>query len=675
MSEITYKAKGFLGEESECCPCALSFKNKDGFTAVYTEADAGDRFFNSELAVKISVSGIAEGTEYVSVNRYAEFWCRPNFGNDLSLCPPDTQALILKNKDGSFTVLLPVCGEEYKCTLEGCDGELCAKVYSWYAGLSKCNTLAFVVGSGEDPYVLMHDLTKFAVECLGNYVKMREDRPYPEIFEYLGWCSWDAFQIRVTERDLVEKCREFRDKDIPVKWAIIDDMWADVKNFVGKKYNTRGEMFNLMHSSPLDSFNAAPERFPLGLGHCIAEMNKFGITVGMWHPTTGYWKGIAENGQIFNEHRSCLIEREKEGKTRYIHGITEEQAFEFYDSFHKTLSDAGAKFMKVDNQSCIRSWYKGLAPVGTIARNLHKSIEKSVYKYFNGDLINCMGMAEENIWNRPDTAISRCSGDFQPENRPWFINHILQCSYNSLYQGQLIWCDWDMWWSDDGQGIKNSVVRAISGGPIYVSDTAKRSKASVLKPLCLYDGRILRTDFPAVPTVDCLTVDPEGSREAFKIFSKCDDTYMVAAFDINAKNVPVSVNFGLAELKAEKKADKYLVYEHFSGKYDVIDAENGKFTSGLSDQDDFRLYTVAPVSDSFALVGLSDKFIGTRACEKVSPDGCTILEGGEFVFYSEKNVKAVTFDGKPVILYRNGNLYKAKAPCRKAAVEVRILYN
>ena len=54
--------------------------------------------------------------------------------------------------------------------------------------------------------------------------------------------------------------------------------------------------------------------------------------------------------------------------------------------------------------------------------------------------------------------------------------------------------------TNDPQALKNSVLRAISGGPIYVSDKLGESQADMLRPLTLSDGRILRTDRPAVPT-------------------------------------------------------------------------------------------------------------------------------------------------------------------------------
>ncbi|MFQ9800140.1 MAG: Sip1-related alpha-galactosidase [Clostridia bacterium] len=132
--------------------------------------------------------------------------------------------------------------------------------------------------------------------------------------------------------------------------------------------------------------------------------------------------------------------------------------------------------IKIDNQSMVNRFYKGLAPVGEIARSYHDGMEASVGEHFDNAMINCMGMASEDMWNRAISPISRCSDDFMPENSEWFHKHILQCSYNSFVQGQFYYCDWDMWWSDDGQAEKNSILRGISGGPIYVSDPIGRSK-------------------------------------------------------------------------------------------------------------------------------------------------------------------------------------------------------
>ena len=37
---------------------------------------------------------------------------------------------------------------------------------------------------------------------------LRENKQLPEMFEYFGWCSWDAFYHKVNEAGLLEKMEE-----------------------------------------------------------------------------------------------------------------------------------------------------------------------------------------------------------------------------------------------------------------------------------------------------------------------------------------------------------------------------------------------------------------------------------------------------------------------------------
>ena len=68
-----------------------------------------------------------------------------------------------------------------------------------------------------------------------------------------------------------------------------------------------------------------------------------------------------------------------------------------------------------------------------------------------------------------------------------------------------------------GQAEKNSILRAISGGPIYVSNQIGRSRRDLLMPLVLEDGHILRCDRPGMPTAECIFENPINSGKIFKI--------------------------------------------------------------------------------------------------------------------------------------------------------------
>lgn len=610
----------------------LTQKPEDGVCAVYL-----DGFANSTLdsefgaGIEMRIDGVKR---WMADYRYTEHWCRPAFGCSLSEIPDETQGLIYEKEDGSFGVILPVVSEKYKCVLAGDpEGKLLAKLFSWYGGLVNCNALAFLWAEGDDPYAMLKQCSETGLRLLGTGYRTREERRYPEIFEYLGWCSWDAFEIRVDEEGLLAKCREFKEKEIPVKWAIIDDMWGEVRDFYGVEYQQREEMFRLMHASKVYSFEADPIRFPNGLKHCIGKIKEQGIKVGMWHPTTGYWMGIDPEGDIYRDHKDCLIQT-KDG--RYIHSYEKGKAYQYYTAFHDYLRQCGAEFVKIDNQSMTRRFYRNLAPVGQVARQFHDAMEASVGQHFDNCMINCMGMASEDMWNRSVSPISRCSGDFVPENSAWFTKHILQCAYNCLVQGQFYYCDWDMWWTDDGQAEKNSILRAISGGPIYVSDTLGRSRAEVLEPLVLKDGRILRCDNPAMPAKDCLTESPITSGKVFKVQNICNGCGVIAAFHLNEEDKPVTGTISPKDVVG-LSGEEFAVYEHFSRKMTVLKYDE-TMPLELENGNEYRLYVIVPLNSGCGMIGRTDKFISPATYRYNKSGVAELVEDGPYAYVQDRKL-------------------------------------
>ncbi len=571
--------------------------------------------------------------DYMCDHRHSEFWCRPFFGRDLKEAPDNIQCLIYRKKD-CYGVCLPVVSDDYKCVLYGSERGGEAKLFSWYQGLNVIDAPAFVYAEGCDPYELLRLTAKRAAEYLGFGLKTIAEREYPEVFEYLGWCSWDAFEIRVSEEKLLEKCEEFKTKNIPVKWMIIDDMWGEVHEFYGAKYETREEMFSLMHSSTLYDFAADSKRFPGGLKGAIEKIKKYGLKVGVWHPTTGYWSGVTKDGPIAKKQKDNLLTAEC---GYLIPSYKEDKAYRFYSAFHDFLKDAGTDFVKIDNQSMTRRFYKKFDSVGFVARSFHNAIEKSVNEHFGGVMINCMGMASEDMFNRTDSPVSRCSDDFQPENREWFAKHILQCSYNSLVQGQFYHEDWDMWWTDDGQALKNSVIRAISGGPVYVSDKLKRSIRDIIMPLVLSNGRILRCDRPAVPTRDCLTIDPRTAGQIFKLQNVCGDSGVIAAFNLKNDGGTQEGCISPADVEGLRGAE-FAVYEHFSREFKVLKKDE-KLRVKLKSNDDFKLFVIVPLNgDGDCVIGRTDKFISPKTVVSL-PDGMKgLIEPGPFAYVKNREI-------------------------------------
>ena len=621
-------------------------KEVDGVTAVYFSVFARDNI-NSDLGgvVQIGDLGIKK---WMADWRYKEFWCCPAFGGEeTDGIPNNTQCLLYIKDDGKYGVILPVVSEDYKCTLEGAaDGIVEAKLYSWCEGLKDINALAFVTAEGDDPYKLIKQCVKAALKLLNNGCKSREERVFPEVFKYLGWCSWDAFQIRVDEDSLVKKCQEFKCKDIPVRWAIIDDMWGEVRDFWGAKYETRQEMFKLMHSSRLYSFKADPKRFPNGLEGCIHKINEYGIKVGMWHPTTGYWMGVDPEGEIYRDYKDVFI---KTQDGRLVPSYEKEKSYKFYSAYHRYLKQCGAEFIKLDNQSMTRRFYKGLAPVGRAAREFHQAMEQSAKEYFDGVMINCMGMASEDMWNRSDSPVSRCSDDFIPEDREWFAKHITQCAYNTLIQGEFYYPDWDMWWTDDGQAGKNSLLRAVSGGPIYVSDTLDRSRKEIIDPLCLSDGEILMCNRPAAPTRDCLLENPVENGKVFKIQNIANRSGVIALYNLDAENGKVEGTVSPKDVEG-LCGEEFALYEYFSKTLQIVKGHE-KIDVRLENNDDYRLYIIVPLKNGRGVIGKVDKFISPKTFE-IRDDGSIVLrESGTYAFVEDNELVLRTGEQKDLTYF------------------------
>ena len=624
--------------ETSCEHIKLVQESYGDVTAVSVWALSGgfdsfekDMSLDPEKGVCIDIT-VDNCIRYMADYRFSEWWCEPYFGTTFKNLPDDTQYLVIERTDGLYEVFVPVVNDEYKCIFEGKNEyEFTAKIFSWYDKLYRCEGLAFVHAVGANPLALTEKCVETALNILNNGVRMRKQRRYPKVFERLGWCSWDAMQIRVSQEGLLKKCEELKNKNIPVKWAIIDDMWAEIVPFNQYSYGEEHmDMINLMYASPLYSFEADPKRFPDGLEGCVKRIKEFGLEVGLWHPTTGYWGGIAPEGNAYKILREFLIKTES---GRYVADWEQGKSYLYYKTMHDFFKKCGIDFMKIDNQSMVRRFYKGLAPVGRIAREYHSGMEASVGEHFDNAMINCMGMASEDIWSRSVSPISRCSNDFQPEKKEWFTKHILQCAYNSIFQGQFYWCDWDMWWTDDGQAEKNSLMRAISGGPIYISDKIERSRAEILKPLILSDGSILRCDRPAMPSFDCVTEDCRKSGKALKVQNTVGEYGVMAVLNIDENENSVSAEIGGKYIEGFA-SEEYAVYEYFSRevrilKYDEI------FKITLSDSNDYKFYVFAPIQNGFAAIGRTDKYISPKTIKYVHNDEIVLVEDGEYAYIKD----------------------------------------
>lgn len=636
----------FLKEMSDS---SLTFVSENGSTLlslyIKEEKNTFALFMNGSYNAKGTLGHGAHVNEFKGfgfsfdmphVNNYidsfmnCQFWQKNLISDSFDKIRNRTQFLTVQNSDGNMTMLTTVCDKDYKSDISYERDSLTLTVHSnkLKDDIDDCVLLC---SFGDDPYKLSYMNSAFGLKVMNKKQgKLRKSKKYPEIFEYLGWCSWDAFHMDVTDKDLYNKVKEFSDKNIPVKWIIIDDMWGDV------------DCIDLpsMHSRELNSWEADPIRFPNGLKGAVDDIKRdFDIKVGIWHPTSGYWAGINPLGKLAKEHPDLLefVVPRADGNTPVlVHSFEKNKVKKYYDIQHQYYKDCGIDFTKVDNQGGTERFSYNQGTIGECAKNLHSAIEHAAKKHYNGDLINCMGMPNENYWNRTYSNINRVSGDFQPENRKWFIQHLLQCSFNSLTQGALFTGDWDMWWSDDAQAKKNAVLRAMSGGPIYMSDELNRSVKDIIMPTVFSDGRIIRLSDPALPSADCLFEDSEHNGKIFKVFNKAGDHGVIAAFNLSENESKVKGYISPCDVHNIKRG-KYCIYDWFGGSVKVLNRKE-RMPLSLNDYDDFRLYIVCPVKEGKAVIGLKEKYMSAAAV-KIDGSAVTALDNGTLLIYSESNIE------------------------------------
>ncbi|MGG1514098.1 Sip1-related alpha-galactosidase [Paenibacillus oryzisoli] len=580
------------------------------------------RSFAPVKGVAVTVEEMNDVQGLMANYQHNEWWTRPHFGSDVSQLPERTISLLWRTEDAYFR-LLPVCGPEVRADVTGGGGEegagFSVGLSSHRGGLQRTEALAFVLGGGADPYALAERTTDAALLALNGPAILRKGKTYPEVLDYLGWCSWDAFYQKVDEQGVLAKAAEFNALGVPVRWVMIDDGWSTTAD--GK----------------LLGFEADAAKFPEGLGHTARRLKEqHGIRwVGVWHTIAGYWCGIHPLSVMAAELRPYLYATPDGSLIPYPDPAL---GFGFWNAWHGYLRRQGIDFVKVDSQAAIGNFMQYDKTIGAAASATHQALEASTALHFDKRMINCMGLAAENIWHRPASAVSRNSDDFMPRSQHGFREHALQNAYNSFYHGPFYWGDWDMFWTMNHDDLQNAVLRAISGGPVYISDPLERTDPAKLLPLTYRDGKLLRCDQPAVPTLDGLLRDPTRELIPLKLWNTAGSAGLVAAFHIAETASAVQGTVSAEDVPA-LAGQRVALYEHFSQTCRVLEAGEA-FPFDLQPEA-CKLFLLAPLSSDVTGVtplGLADKFASSHALIQQSrlgdADVVRLREGGKFLFYA-----------------------------------------
>ena len=218
-----------------------------------------------------------------------------------------------------------------------------------------------------------------------------------------------------------------------------------------------------------------------------------------------------------------------------------------------------------------------------------------------------------------------------------------------------------MWWSDDEQAVKNAVLRAMSGGPVYMSDKLDRSIKKVVMPIIYSDGRIIRLQDPAMPVKECLVGDYQHNGKIFKVFNRIGEVGGLAAFNLDEQEHMVSGEVSVSDIYG-LKSGKYVLYDYFSKTAQII--TDDKIPLTLNNYDDFRLYYLLPLGkERIVPIGLIDKYMAPATFETLDFGKYIITEGGNFCVYSEQdNITLKYGDNIITPKHMGNNIYSFNIP-------------
>ncbi|EXB93571.1 hypothetical protein L484_014563 [Morus notabilis] len=494
--------------------------------------------------------GKLRGIRFMSIFRFKVWWTTHWVGSNGRDLETETQMMILdKNDDGSrpYVLILPTLEGPFRASLQaGRDDHVDACVESGSTRVASSSFRSCVyMHVGYDPYGLVKEAMRVVKVHLGTFRLMEEKTP-PRIVDKFGWCTWDAFYLKVHPKGVWEGVRALSEGGTPPGMVLIDDGWQSIahdedsisddqegmnRTAAGAQMPCRLIKFEENHK--FRDYVSPKCGTRKGMGGFVRDLKEeFGTVeeVYVWHALCGYWGGIRPGVSGMPESRvvgpklSKGLEATMEDLavdkivSNGVGLVPPEMAHQMYEGLHSHLESVGIDGVKVDVIHLLEMLSEDYGGRVELAKAYYKALTASVKKHFkgNGVIASMEHCNDFMLLGTEAIALGRVGDDFwcvdpsgDPNGTFWLQGcHMVHCAYNSLWMGNFIHPDWDMFQSTHPCAEFHAASRAISGGPIYVSDSVGSHNFKLLKSLALPDGTILRCQYYALPTRDCLFEDP-----------------------------------------------------------------------------------------------------------------------------------------------------------------------
>ncbi len=548
---------------------------------------------------------------------------------------PQGDALLLHLQNGHYLFLKAVAGSNSISWLNVTpEGELLLYVSTLGPDELDRKVPVVLYACEENAYTVMEAAYRKLAgnKCIAD-IRRREKKVFPEPFHYLGWCSWEHYYKNIDEKQLLVDFRRIEDSGLPVRYVLIDDGHVQSKR------------------DQLTSFTPDPEKFPRGWEPILSTRRQDKIRwIGLWYALPGYWQGIAADNEFPEEINHCLFPYNKS----LLPGKNRKEIETYYRYYLGSLHAYGFDFLKIDVQSLQLPLYMGGERAIPQARECNRILEKETHRLGMG-LINCMA---HNILNTDHTrysAVTRVSIDYLKFNEDMARSHLFQSYVNTLLFGQTVWPDHDMFHSCDsicGEMMARS--KALSGGPVYLSDAPGDFVPELIWPLVDADGRLFRPEAPAIPAPESIFTDPFWSGKAWKVVAPVGGQAMaLICYNLNKKKGRVEARLSpddylFAEIRPGGKPvlpDRMLIYDWQNQVAEELQGEKKVVLDGFTD----RLFYFCPVVEGWGVIGLQEKYLSPAT---VKIKSCTaerlileVLDKGTLNVWKDGELRKVNVAG------------------------------
>ena len=594
---------------------------------------------------------------WMALERYVPWWPRPVFGSGKVELDGEFLLILWEREAGGYGVALPLVDGDVRGILNGATGGLTVQVPE-NDPRPDFSTLLFIA-MGADPLELVPWAVRKISERMGTF-QMRTEKAPPEWVDYLGWCTWDAFGPGVTAEKVLDGLASFKAGGFSPRFLILDDGWQDEKE---------GQLW---------SFRTHAQRFPHGLKPLVDQARtEYGVKLfGVWHALEGYWNGVHPDGELAGEYHLAASEGVAYNcpnsaflKRSMVHPS---DIARFYNDYYRILRSQGVDMVKVDNQASLDHFCNREVPPTATMLAYQMALQDAEQVYFHGESLHCMSNTTDAAYSLKSASVWRSSQDFFPMKPETQALHIFDNAINSIWVQTFALPDWDMFQSDHPAGAFHAASRAISGGPIYVSDKPGHHNFGLLAKLMMSDGKILRCQQPALPARESLFEDGRALPRVTKIvnFNEVGGQAigvlgLFNCFYSEAGPEEVSGDYSAADISCIS-GSRFALYHHTSG-LTIVAGSSDRFPMKLQPLG-YELVTVSPLVDGIALFGLIDKFNGSRALVSMrwlSPNALELVlaDGGRIGWCSERRGEtAATWNESPVKVSSQNGLFWVRIP-------------